>query len=221
MDPTGLTTVKDQVAAAARRASRSDPIRLVVVVKYASDEQVDAVGAAGATDLGESRADPLLLRSARHDAVTWHFIGRLQGNKVAKVRQGADLLHSMDRTKLADRWIRAEGFVPPVLVQVNLAGEDRKGGVTPDETRPLVERCLQAGIEVCGLMTVPPRPELAADSARWFNRLREMRDALAVDHPCVTELSMGMSDDFETAVAEGATILRVGRAIFDPLRNEG
>ena len=133
----------------------------------------------------------------------------------------ADLLHSMDRPKLVGHWTRGEGLVPPVLVQVNLAGEDQKGGVTLAEARPLVDQCLQAGIEVRGLMTVPPRPDHPGDSARWFSELRELRDAMAADHPGVTELSMGMSDDFEVAVAEGATILRVGRAIFDPVRNEG
>ena len=221
MDPTGLTAVNEQISEAARQAQRSDPIRLVVVVKYASDDQVDAVVAAGATDLGESRADALLARSARHESVTWHFIGRLQSNKARLVRAGADLLHSMDRPKLVAHWARDDGVVPPVLIQVNLAGEDQKGGVAPAEARSLVDQCLQAGIEVRGLMTVPPRPERTGDSARWFSQLRHLRDDLAVDHPSLTELSMGMSDDFETAIAEGATILRVGRAIFDPFRNEG
>jgi PLP dependent protein len=221
MDPTGLTVVTERIAAAARRAGRRDAIRLVVVVKYASDEQVDAVVGAGATDLGESRAEPLVVRSTRHDSVSWHFIGRLQSNKASKVRGAAALLHSMDRPKLVDHWTRGEGPVPPVLVQVNLAGEDQKGGVQPADARPLVEQCLQAGIEVRGLMAVPPRPEHPGESARWFSQLRELRDSVAADHRFVMELSMGMSDDFEVAVAEGATILRVGRAIFDPLRNEG
>jgi pyridoxal phosphate enzyme (YggS family) len=220
MDPTGLTAVSERIAAAASKADRNDPIRLVVVVKYASDEQVDAVVAAGATHLGESRADQLAARAARH-VLTWHFIGQLQSNKAKRVRASADLLHSMDRAKLVDHWTRGEARVPPVLIQVNLAGEDQKAGVQPSSARPLVDVCLQAGIEVQGLMTVPPRPEHPGDSARWFSTLRELRDDLVTDFPSVTELSMGMSDDFEVAVAEGATILRVGRAIFEPFRNEG
>ena len=142
MDPTGLTAVNEQISEAARQAQRSDPIRLVVVVKYASDDQVDAVVAAGATDLGESRADALLARSARHESVTWHFIGRLQSNKARLVRAGADLLHSMDRPKLVAHWTRGDGVVPPVLIQV--------GGVEVllDDSLTVAERIAGAGGDV-------------------------------------------------------------------------
>jgi uncharacterized pyridoxal phosphate-containing UPF0001 family protein len=135
------------------------------------------------------------------------------------VRRDAALLHSMDRTGLAERW--AGESVPPVLVQVNVASEPQKAGVDPLQAPALVERCHELGIEVRGLMTVPPRVDRAADAARWFSALRDLRDQIAVNHPGVTELSMGMTDDFEVAVAEGATILRVGRAIFDPFDDKG
>ncbi len=193
-------------------------MRLVVVVKYASDDQVAAVIGDGATDLGESRAQALTPRAARFDGVSWHFVGRLQRNKAAAVRRSAHLLHSMDRASLARTW--ADPGAPPVLVQVDLAGEQQKGGVSVAEAPALVETCRELGIEVRGLMTVPPRPESPEDSARWFAMLRHLRDRIAADHPEVKELSMGMTDDFEVAIAEGATIVRVGRAIFDPFEEK-
>jgi uncharacterized pyridoxal phosphate-containing UPF0001 family protein len=127
----------------------------------------------------------------------------------------------MDRPDLVGYWSKGDAVSPPVLVQVNLAGEPQKAGVAPDEVPRIIEECVASGIEVRGLMTVPPRPEIAADSARWFASLRRLRDEVRVDHPGVEELSMGMTDDFEVAIAEGATILRVGRAIFEPSRNKG
>jgi pyridoxal phosphate enzyme (YggS family) len=218
MDRTGLGAVQRRVAEAARRAGRADEIALVVVTKYASDAAVTAVLEEGATLLGESRAQSLIPRAGAFPQAAWHFVGRLQRNKVAIVRPLVSMLHALDRIALADRWAGAE--VPPVLVQVNIAGEPQKAGVVPDEAPALVEHCHQLGIEVHGLMAVPPRPDTPSDSARWFTALRELRDRLGRDHPGLRELSMGMSDDFEVAVAEGSTILRVGRAIFDPFDDE-
>jgi len=221
MGCTGLKDVEERITAAAVGAGRADPITLVVVAKYASDSEVEAVIAQGAHHLGESRANALAARVARFSGVSWHFVGRLQGNKVRLVRPAVELLHSMDRLDLADYWSKCETQPPPVLVQVNLAGEPQKAGVAPDEVQPVVEKCVALGIEVRGLMTVPPRPETPADSGRWFAALRGLRDKVALDYPGACELSMGMTDDFEIAVAEGATILRVGRAIFGSSRNEG
>ncbi len=221
MDRSGLSRVEERIAAAAARAGRSDAITLVVVAKYASDQELDAVIKEGAGNIGESRADAVVARAARFRDVSWHFVGRLQGNKVRKVRPVTDLLHSMDRPDLADYWSKSEAEPSPVLIQVNLAGEPQKAGVSPDGALALVDKCAASGIEVHGLMTVPPRPETPEDSGRWFAGLRQLRDRIALDHPRVTELSMGMTDDFLIAISEGATILRVGRAIFDPFRNEG
>jgi pyridoxal phosphate enzyme (YggS family) len=221
MDTSGLTEVEERIAAAAGQSGRSDPIRLVVVVKYASDADVARVVAAGATDLGENRADALVKRSDQFGDVTWHFVGRVQGNKARLIRPATQLLHSMDRSNLVGYWSKGDPVSPPVLVQVNVAGEPQKAGVTPDEVPRIIEQCVVAGIEVRGLMTVPPRPDLGTDSVRWFAALRQLRDDVRNDHPGVNELSMGMTDDFEVAIGEGATILRVGRAIFDPSRNEG
>lgn len=221
MGHSGLNRVQERIAAAAADAGRSDPITLVVVAKSASDEALQTVIEEGAVCIGENRADAFVARAGRFRDVSWHFVGRLQGNKVRKVRPVTDLLHAMDRPDLAEYWGREAGGLPPVLIQVNLAGEPQKAGVPPEEVSSLVEKCVTIGIEVHGLMMVPPRPDTGTDSARWFAALRQLRDRVVRDHPRVRELSMGMTDDFPIAVAEGATILRVGRAIFDPFHNEG
>ncbi|MEE9299029.1 MAG: YggS family pyridoxal phosphate-dependent enzyme [Acidimicrobiia bacterium] len=221
MADTGLIAVRERIAEAAQRAVRSPgEISLVVVTKYASDAEVEEVVAGGATDLGETRADSIVARAGRFDGVRWHFVGRLQGNKVRKVRPVTDLLHSLDRAELAGYWGGAD-VIPPVLVQVNVGGEPQKGGISPSSAAALVELCIESGLAVRGLMTVPPRPTSPQEARPWFESLRLLRDSIALDHPGVRELSMGMSDDFEAAVAEGATILRVGRAIFGPVRSEG
>ena len=219
MARTALSEIEERISAALRAAGRTDEATLVVVTKYASDEAVEAVLADGATHLGESRAQSLVERVEAFPGANWHFVGRLQTNKAGRVRSRVALLQSMDRSRLASAWESPEA--PPVLVQVDLVGEPQKGGVSVSEAPALVEECRRLDIEVHGLMTVPPRPGQAADSARWFAALRELRDRIALDHPGVTELSMGMSMDYEVAVAEGATILRVGRAIFPPFDNGG
>lgn len=222
MGRTGLSDVRSRVGDAAAAAGRVDDVELVVVTKYADDDAVRAVIEEGATTLGENRSGSLVRRSETFPDVEWHFIGSLQRNKVGVVRPITAMLHSMDRIPLARKWGAGDGArVPPVLIEVNLAGEAQKGGVAPADVESLIEACHESGVEVRGLMTVPPRPEHPSDSARWFSRLRLLRDRLRESHPRVVELSMGMSDDFEVAVAEGATILRVGRAIFEPFRNEG
>lgn len=216
MDPTGLTAVRARIVAAAARAGR-DPagIDLVVVTKYASDDAVAAVIRAGASRLGESRADGLEHRASAFPRVEWHFIGHLQRNKVNRVRRHTAVLHSMDRLDLARAWAR-DGGAPPVFVQVDLAGEPQKGGVDPTGVLPLVEGCRRLGMEVRGLMTIPPRSSTPEDARPWFSRLRDLRDRVVRDHPEASGLSMGMTEDYEVAVEEGATVLRVGRAILDP-----
>jgi hypothetical protein len=180
-----------------------------------------AVRAAGVRDFGENRADDLVARAPRLPGdIEWHYIGRLQGNKVARVRPLVSLLHSLDRPRLAGYWAR-EGAPPPVLVEVNVSGEPQKAGVSPEGAAGLVAAALELGVEVRGLMTMAPRGA-AGDAARaHFAALRRLRDRLREQFPGLTELSMGMTDDFEVAVEEGATILRVGRAIFQSSANEG
>lgn len=211
----GLTSIRSRVAAAAMRSGR-DPseVTLVVVGKEAALDDLWMVYAAGVRDFGENRADQLADRASLFPGdVRWHFIGRLQRNKVARVRPVVTLLHSLDRPQLIERWA-GDGPPPPALVQVNVSGEPQKGGVSPAEAAQLVEKARIAGIEVRGLMTMAPLDPDPEAARPHFAALRLLRDRLLPDLPGLTELSMGMSGDFEVAVEEGATILRVGRAIF-------
>jgi pyridoxal phosphate enzyme (YggS family) len=217
---TGLSAVRAAVAAVAEGCGR-DPagITIVGVSKYASDEAVRAAYDEGLRHFGENRADGFVARAELLPAdVLMHFVGRLQGNKVRHVRPITHLLHSLDRPELAGYWMKGPGSPPPVLIEVNLAGEEQKGGIAPEGTARLIEEATALGIEVRGLMTVPPVAATPEDSRPWFRALRELRDRLRPDHPGLEELSMGMSDDYAVAVEEGATFLRVGRAIFEPER---
>ena len=211
-----LAEVRGRVAAAARAAGREpDAVTLVVVTKEVGLDGVRAANAAGAVDLGENRAQDLVTKAEalRRDEVApdhaprWHFIGRLQRNKVRAAAPYVALWQSIDRAELAaEVGHRAPGAA--VLVQVNVTGEVQKGGCAPDEVDALVETCRANGCEVVGLMTVPPA---VGDPRPVFARLRRMTDDLGF-HVC----SMGMSGDFEHAIAEGSTMVRVGTAIFGP-----
>jgi pyridoxal phosphate enzyme (YggS family) len=202
-----LAAVQQKVADAASRSGRPpSAVRLVVVTKGVPPPVMQAVLDAGATDLGENRAQELLAKAPElATQPTWHFIGRLQRNKVAALAPLVDLWQSVDRLELGQTIAhRAPGAA--VLAEVNVADDPAKAGVTPDDAPALVEGLRSAGLSVDGLMTIPaagrdPRPAFAA--------LAELADRLGL-----AEVSMGMSDDFEVAVEEGATIVRVGRAIF-------
>jgi pyridoxal phosphate enzyme (YggS family) len=211
-----LTEVRERVATAARAAGREpDSVILVVVTKEVGIAGVRAAIAAGASELGENRAQELVAKAEAVTAddapaasrVRWHFIGRLQRNKVRAVAPHVALWQSIDRTDLAaEVGRRSPGAA--VLVQVNMTGEVQKGGCTPDETDALVQTCRAQGCVVEGLMTVPPAQ---GDPRAVFARLRRMTDDLGLG-----VCSMGMSGDFELAIAEGATMVRVGGAIFGP-----
>jgi uncharacterized pyridoxal phosphate-containing UPF0001 family protein len=124
------------------------------------------------------------------------------------------LLHSMDRESLAAAWAKGSGLPPPVLLQVNTGREPQKSGVMPERARETLERILELGLEVRGLMAIPPISTDPQAQRPQFTLLRDLRDDLSRDHPGIEELSMGMTDDFEVAVEEGSSIIRVGRAIF-------
>lgn len=210
--------VVQRVAAAARRAGR-DPadVTLVAVSKtWPADVLKEAAGA-GAEVFGENRAQELKEKFAvLGDRVRWHFVGPLQSNKVRHVVGVAELIHSVDRYGLAEaiaRRARSLGVVQSVLVEVNTGGEATKHGVEPAGALRLAEEVAALdGIAVKGLMTIPPRGE----ARPYFRDLAALRDLVAASVPGATELSMGMSGDFEEAIEEGATIVRVGEAIFGP-----
>jgi pyridoxal phosphate enzyme (YggS family) len=231
-----IAEVRQRVAEAAWRSGRpAGAVRIVGVTKGVPVPRIEAAMAAGLLDLGENRIQEWLdKRAALGAAPRWHFVGRLQTNKVRYLAQGVALLHSLDRQALAEavesRWAdwrdglagrdgAGAAAVPGCLVQVNVAGEDAKAGVAPDELEVFLMRVSGRGIiEVRGLMTIAP---YAADAreARWvFARLRALRDSMRprLPHLCLDELSMGMSGDFDVAIEEGATIVRVGTAIFGP-----
>jgi len=218
-----LSEVQERIAAAAARAGRvREDITLVAVSKTADAAAMRAAYDAGQRDFGENRADRLLeVAGLLPGDVRWHFLGRLQGNKVGRVRPAIHLLHSLDRADLAGYWVKGPGLPPPVLVQVNVAAEAAKAGVLPGEAGSLVEAAVGLGLEVRGLMTIPPLPAGPEDSRLHFRELAALGARLARRWPGLTELSMGMTEDFEVAVEEGATLLRVGRAIFGPFPESG
>jgi pyridoxal phosphate enzyme (YggS family) len=208
--PGRLGAVRERLGAAARRAGRTaSDVRLVAVTKGVAPPAIRAVLQAGVTDLGESRAQELVAKANElaAEAPAWHFVGRIQRNKVKALAPVVTLWQSVERAEVGAAIAeRAPGA--RVLVEVNTAGDPAKGGCRPEEAGALVDALRTAGLAVEGLMTVPaygpdPRPAFAA--------LRDLAGGLGLP-----ELSMGMSDDFEVAVEEGATIVRIGRAIFGP-----
>jgi len=207
-----VAAVCDRIAVAARASGR-DPsaVRLVAATKTQPVEVLAAVLAAGVTDLGENRAQELVAKApALADAdpgPTWHFIGRLQRNKINQLVPWVSWWESVDRPELvAALATRAPGA--RILVEVNIAAEPQKGGCAPAALPALVDQARAVGLEVAGLMTVAPA---AGDPRPHFAAVRELGTTVGV-----AELSMGMSGDFEAAIAEGATIVRVGSALVGP-----
>jgi pyridoxal phosphate enzyme (YggS family) len=187
-----------------------DRVRVVGVTKGFDASAVEAAAGAGLRDLGESYAQELAVKAAAPAAadVRWHWVGRLQRNKVRQIAGHVALWHSVDRPELgAEIARRAPGAA--VLAQVNTSGEATKGGCPPEQVRALVADLRAEGLEVQGLMTVAAVGHDGAVAS--FRRLRALADDLALP-----ERSMGMSDDLEEAVAEGATLVRVGTALFGP-----
>lgn len=213
--------VRRQVADAADCVGRSaDEVLIVAVSKTQPVELIWRACEAGISEFGENRVQEFLGKYGLFPSVRWHFIGSLQTNKVKDVVGKACLIHSVDSLRLLaeiDRRARAVDVVQPVLLEVNVSGEESKHGFAPSEVHDaLVSASAMSGVAVRGLMTMAPfgRPE----DARWvFRGLRELRDSLSdlrLNGVELGELSMGMSNDFRVAVEEGATIVRVGNAIF-------
>jgi pyridoxal phosphate enzyme (YggS family) len=205
-----LAGVHARIAAAARRANRDvATVRLVAVSKTQTVDAVREAVAAGQALFGENRAQELIQKA---DAVPaeWHFIGHLQTNKVRQVVGRTTLIHGVDSIALAEEIARRKG--PPVLVQVNTSGEESKSGVDPaDAIRFCTE--VAALCELRGLMTIPAPTE---DPRPAFRLLRELATEGRAKGLPTHELSMGMSDDFEVAIEEGATLVRLGTILFGP-----
>jgi PLP dependent protein len=220
-----LAAVRARIAVAAERAGRrASDVTLVAVSKTFADDHVRAAQAAGQVDFGENKVQEGLLKIAATSDVAgirWHLIGHLQSNKARKAAQSFACIHSIDSTELlrrVDDAAAAEGTAPEVLIQVDLAGESTKFGAPTDEVATIAREALRArAVRLTGLMLIPPWSTDPEETRPWFIRLRQLRDQLmATEIPAtaLAQLSMGMSHDFEAAVEEGATIVRVGTAIF-------
>jgi pyridoxal phosphate enzyme (YggS family) len=212
-----LGRVQEAVARACARAGRSpDHVLLIAVSKTMDAERVRLAVAAGVAALGENRVQEAREKiEALGHPVPWHLIGGLQTNKARDAARLFDWIHSVDRLELAQELSRrAHGASLPlnILLQVNLGDEPQKGGVAPAETKRLCEAVAGLpGLRVRGLMAIPPAAPTPEETRPHFRTLRELRDSLGLEH-----LSMGMSADYEVAIEEGATMVRVGTAIFGP-----
>ena len=227
-----LQSVRSRIDAAARRAGR-DPsdVQLIAVSKTFGADHVRAAWAAGQRDFGENKVQEALQKigETADMEIRWHLIGHLQSNKAKKAVAPFACIHSVDSVDLLqklDAAAREQGASPDVLVQIDLAGEATKFGAGAGEARRILDAALEArAVRVAGLMLIPPWNEDQEQTRPWFVRLRELRDAWrgeGVRPDALRHLSMGMSHDFEAAIEEGATLVRVGTAIFGKrTRSEG
>ncbi|HKB78618.1 MAG TPA: YggS family pyridoxal phosphate-dependent enzyme [Thermoanaerobaculia bacterium] len=209
-----LSAVEGRIRAACERAGRRrDEVTLVAVSKTFPASSVEEAVAAGATDIGENRVQeardkkPQVGGSAR-----WHLIGHLQSNKAKDAVRLFDVIETVDSTDLAQKIARAAeagGKAQDVLLEVNVGEEPQKNGILPGDVERIARDVQRiSSLRLLGLMAIPPHGS-AEETRRWFRELRAMRDRLGLQ-----ELSMGMSEDFETAIEEGSTMVRIGRAIF-------
>jgi PLP dependent protein len=219
-----LANIRGRIATAARSAGR-DPssIRLVAVSKTFPIEAIREAHAAGQREFGENRVQEALEKIAAVGDldIKWHLLGHLQTNKAKKAAPAFSTIHSVDSVELLQKIDAAAidaGRTPELLIQVDLAGEATKFGLPPTDMRQMFDaavRCRAA--RVVGMMTLPPIPESPEDARPWFRQLRQLRDewlAAGVSSSMLAELSMGMSGDFEVAIEEGSTMIRIGTAIF-------
>jgi len=220
--PSNLARVRDEVARVQAREGVSGEVTLVAVTKGHGPEAARAAAGAGLQDLGENRVQEALgkLEQLAELQVRWHLIGHLQTNKAKFVPGRFALVHSVDSVRVAEALARAMERHDPgarlgVLLQVNVAGEAQKSGCPPDEAAALLERVAGLpSLEPRGLMTMAPFTDDEGVQRQVFARLRLLRDELQSKGIALPELSMGMSGDYRSAVAEGATMLRLGTTLF-------
>ena len=219
-----MAEIRDRIAnAASRSGRRPEDVRLIAVSKTHPIEAVRAAFAAGQRDFGENKVQEALqkIAQAADMGIRWHLIGHLQSNKARKAAQAAGAIHAIDSIELlkkVDQAASEAGRTVDVLIQVDLALEDTKFGAPVGDVRSIVDAAAGcAAARLTGLMLLPPLVANPEDARPWFAQLRALRDELvAAGAPAdrLRELSMGMSHDFEVAIAEGATMVRVGTAIF-------
>jgi pyridoxal phosphate enzyme (YggS family) len=218
-----LHEVRERMAQAARAAGRNaQSVTLLAVSKAQPPEALAAAADLGLRDFGESYLNEALAKIAalQDRDLTWHFVGRLQANKTRAIAENFAWVHALDRLKIAERLAAQRPFhAPPlnVCLQVNLGAEASKGGVAPEEAWPLAQAVAALPrLKLRGLMCLPPPEADVARQRHWFGALRHLRDDLDARGAQLDTLSMGMSDDFEAAIAEGATLVRLGTVLFGP-----
>lgn len=218
-----LAEIEARIRQAAERSGRErSSVRLVAIGKTQPVAVLKAAYDAGLRVFGENRAQELVGKVDQlPDDIDWHFVGHLQRNKVRLVRPVVSLLHSMDTPSLGSAWLKGPGLAPPALLEVNIGGEPQKPGVLSENVEKVVADLMALGVDLRGLMAVPPIAEDPEGARPFFRKLAKMRDRLADRWPMITELSMGMTDDFEVAIEEGSTLIRLGRAIFGPRTTRG
>lgn len=202
-----LERVRERIARAGREP---DQIQILAAVKYLPDESLSLLAEAGITLVGENRAQQLVRRAPEHPELTFDFIGALQSRKVAQVMPHVRYIHSVASESALTQLGRHGGPGTRVMIEVNVAGEAGKSGIAPDQLPDFLARC---PVPVVGLMTMPPLAHESEHSRRYFAALRELAAAHGLH-----ELSMGTSQDYEAAVREGATIVRLGSTLFQPGR---
>lgn len=221
-----VAQIRKRMSAAAIAAGR-DPkeVSLLAATKMNDADRVKEAVAAGVDACGENRVQELVQKQplGAYEGVPIHFIGRLQTNKVNKVVGKVDLIESVDRLELLEvvnKTALRLGVRQDILFEVNIGGEEQKGGFTPEETLALAAKMGDyPGVKLCGLMTIPPISEKKGDNCKYFEKMRNLFIDIRekkYDNVSMVCLSMGMSDDFEDAIACGSTMIRVGTAIFGP-----
>jgi len=218
--PERLALIRAEIARRQAAGGWSHPVTIVAVTKGFGPEAVTAARAAGLPDVGENRVQEALDKMAQvtDPGIVWHLIGHLQRNKAKLIPGRFALVHSIDSLELAEelaKRVASQGTRQRVLVQVNVAGEEQKSGCTPADTGPLARRIAALdALALEGLMTIAPLTDAPEVQRTTFRGLRQLRDALQQEGLWAPTLSMGMSGDFATAVEEGATVIRLGTALF-------
>ena len=213
--------VRNRIESATQAAKRNvDSVTLLAVSKAQPANSIRVVAEAGVRDIGESYLQEALekIEELKDLPLTWHFIGRVQANKTRVIAAHFDWVHGVDRLKIAERLSEQRSFhAPPlnVCLQVNIGGEDSKGGVNPSELPPLVAAVgALPRLKLRGLMCIPPDEDDPTRQRMWFAAMRRALEELNAAGAGLDTLSMGMSGDFEAAILEGATLVRIGTALF-------
>lgn len=216
-----LVNIRERIKAAAGRAGReASEIKLIAVSKNHSIDKILALKKLGINLFGESRVQELREKNERLTGITWHFIGHLQRNKVKYLMrmENCQLIHSLDSWRLAreiNKWARKNKRVMPVLLEVNVSGDENKFGLKPEDTLAFVEETQSLKfVDLQGLMTIAPYVKDPEEVRPCFRQLVELREEIAAKGYQLKELSMGMTNDFEVAIEEGATMVRIGTGLF-------